>query len=178
MGRKCKGPIYTLSEMLWAIPQMVKVIASWSTGLWHQALWWASEKGSLAHPFKAELGVGTSLQEMFTSPELPERRRSVFHYYWIILYPSFQMPLQTFTINAFHCCWVTKSCPNLCNSMDCSTPGSHVFHYLLKFAQTWVHWVNNAIQPSHPLSSPSPPALNLPQHQGLCQWVRFSHQAA
>ena len=117
--------------MLWAIPQMVKVIASWSTGLWHQAWWWASEKGSFAHPFKAELGVGTSLQEMFTSLELPERRRSVFHYYWIILYPSFQMPLETFTINAFHCCWVTKSCPNLCNSMDCSTPGSHVFHYLL-----------------------------------------------
>ena len=132
--------------------------------------WWASEKGSFAHPFKAELGVGTSRQEIFTSPELPERRRSVFHYYRIILYPSFQMPFQTFTINSFHCCcWVAKSCPNLCNSMDCSTPGSLVFHYLLKFAQTWVHWVDDAIQPSHPLSSPSPSALHLPQHQGLYQ---------
>ena len=54
--------------------------------------------------------------------------------------------------------------------MDCSTPGFSVLHYLLEFAQTHVHWINDAIQPSH-LSLPSPPALSLSQHQGLFQWV-------
>ena len=65
------------------------------------------------------------------------------------------------------CCSVAKSCPTLCNSMHCNTPSFPVFHYLLEFAQTHVHWVGDAIQPSHPLSSPSPPTLNLSQHQGL-----------
>ena len=73
---------------------------------------------------------------------------------------------------------VTQSCPTLCNPMDCSMPGFPVHHQLPEFAQTHVHWVNNAIQPSHPLSSPSPPAFNLSQHQGLFQWVGSSHQVA
>ena len=55
--------------------------------------------------------------------------------------------------------------------MDCSTPVFPVLHYLLDLAQTHVHWVGDAIQPSHPLSPSSPPALNLSQHQGLFQWV-------
>ena len=76
------------------------------------------------------------------------------------------------------CCSVTKSCPALCNPMDCSTPGFPLLHHLSEFAQTHVHWVGDAIQPSHPLSSPSPPALNLSQHQGLFQWVSSSHQVA
>ena len=62
---------------------------------------------------------------------------------------------------------VTQSCPTLCNPMDCSMPGLPVHHQLPEFTQTHVHWVGDAIQPSHPLSSPSPPALNLFQHQGL-----------
>ena len=62
--------------------------------------------------------------------------------------------------------------------MDCSTPGLPVHHQLLEFTQTHVHWVGDAIQPSHPLSSPSPPALNPSQHQGLFQWVSSSHQVA
>ena len=62
--------------------------------------------------------------------------------------------------------------------MDWSTPGFPVFHHLLEFAQTHVHWVSDAIQPSHPLSSPSPAAFNLSQHQGLFQWVSSSHQVA
>ena len=60
--------------------------------------------------------------------------------------------------------------------MDCSTPGFPVLHQLPEFAQTHVHQVNDTIQPSHPLSSPSPPAFNLSQHQGLFQWVSSSHQ--
>ena len=73
------------------------------------------------------------------------------------------------------CCLVTKSCLTLCNPMDGSMPGLPVLHYLPEFAQTHVCWVGDAIQPSHPLSSSSP-AFNLSQHQGLFQWVSFSHQ--
>ena len=66
---------------------------------------------------------------------------------------------------------VAQSCLTLCDPMDCSTPGLPVHCQLLEFTQTHVHWVSNAIQPSHPLSSPSPPALNRSQHQGLFKWV-------
>ena len=62
---------------------------------------------------------------------------------------------------------VTQSCPTLCDPMNRSTPGLPVHHQLPEFTQTHVHWVGDAIQPSHPLSSPSPPAPNLSQHQGL-----------
>ena len=72
----------------------------------------------------------------------------------------------------------TQSCPTLCDPMDCSTAGFPVPHHLSEPAQTHVHWVGDAIQPSHPLSSASPPALNLSQHQGLFQWVGSSHQVA
>ena len=61
---------------------------------------------------------------------------------------------------------VTQHCLTLCNCMVCSTPGLPVHHQLPEFAQTRLHWVSDAIQPSHPLSSPSPPAFNLSQHQG------------
>ena len=73
---------------------------------------------------------------------------------------------------------VAQSCPTLCNPMNCSTPGLPVHHQLLEFTQTHVHRVGDAIQPSHPLLSPSPPALNLSQHQGLFQWVSSSPQVA
>ena len=66
---------------------------------------------------------------------------------------------------------VAQSCWNLCDPMDCSTPGFPVHHQLLEPTQTHVHRIGDAIQPSHPLSSPSPPAFNLSQHQGLFQWV-------
>ena len=73
---------------------------------------------------------------------------------------------------------VTQSCPTLCDSMNCSTSGFPVHHQLLEFTQTHVHWIGDAIQPSHTLSSPSPPALNLSQHQGLFKWVSSPHQVA
>ena len=67
------------------------------------------------------------------------------------------------------CCYrsFAKLCPTLCDPVDCSTPGFPVLYYLPEFAQTHVHWVTNAVQPSHPLLSPSPPAFNLSQHQSL-----------
>ena len=73
---------------------------------------------------------------------------------------------------------VTQSCPTLCNPMNCSMPGFPIHHQLLESTQTHVHWVGDTIQPSHLLSSPSPPAPNLSQHQDLFQWVSFSHQVA
>ena len=80
--------------------------------------------------------------------------------------------------SSVHFISVTQSCPTLCDPMNRSTPGLPVHHQLLEFTQTDVHWVTDAIQPSHPLSSPSPPAPNPSQHQGLFQWVGFFHQVA
>ena len=76
------------------------------------------------------------------------------------------------------CCSVTQSCLNLCDPMHCSTPGFPVLYHLLEFAQTHVRWVSDAIQPSHTMLSPSPPAFNLSQHQGLFKWVSYSHLVA
>ena len=81
-------------------------------------------------------------------------------------------------INSVQFSSVTQSCPTLCNSMNHSTPGLPVHHQLPEFTQTHVHHVGDTIQPSHPLSSPSPPAPNPSQHQGLSQWVSSSHQMA
>ena len=73
---------------------------------------------------------------------------------------------------------VTQSCPTLCDPRNCSTPGLPVHHQLLEFTQTHVHWVGDAIYPSHPLSSPSSPAFNLSQCQGLFRWVSSLYQVA
>ena len=78
----------------------------------------------------------------------------------------------------YKCYSVIQSCPTLCGSMDCSTAGFPVLHSLLEFAQTHVHWVDDAIQPFHPLLPTSPSTLNLSQHQGLFQWVISLHQVA
>ena len=71
-----------------------------------------------------------------------------------------------------------QSCPTLCDTMNRSTPGLPVHHQLPEFIQTHIHRVGDAIQPSHPLSFPSPPVLNPSQHQGLFQWVSSSHEVA
>ena len=73
---------------------------------------------------------------------------------------------------------VTQSCPTLGDPMNCSMAGLPVHHQLPEFTQTHVHWLSDAIQPSHPLSSPFPPTFNLSQHQGLFKWVSSSHQVA
>ena len=73
---------------------------------------------------------------------------------------------------------VTQSCLTLCDPMNRSTPGLPVHHQLPEFTQTHVHWVGDAIQPSHPLSSPPPPAFSLSQHQDLFKWISSSHQMA
>ena len=73
---------------------------------------------------------------------------------------------------------VAQSCPTLCDPMNHSTPGIPVHHQLPEFTQTHVHQVGDAIQPSHPLSSPSPPAPNPSQNHSLFQWVNSSHEVA
>ena len=78
----------------------------------------------------------------------------------------------------FSCCLFCQSHPTLCNPIDCSKPDLPIHHQLPELTQTHVHRVGDAIQPSHPLSSPSPPTFNLSQYQGLSQWVISSHQVA
>ena len=73
---------------------------------------------------------------------------------------------------------VTQLCPTLCEPMNHSTPGLPVHQQLPEFTQTCIYRVSDAIQPSHPRSSPSPPAPNLSQHQSLFQWVSSSHEVA
>ena len=73
---------------------------------------------------------------------------------------------------------VAQLCPTLCNPMNCSTPGLPVHHQLPEFTLAHVHQVDDAIQPSHPLSSPSPPAPNPSQHHSLFQWVNSLHEVA
>ena len=73
---------------------------------------------------------------------------------------------------------VAQSCQTLCDAMDCSMPDCPVHHQLPELAQTHVHWDSDAIQPSHPLLSPSPPAFSLSQHERLFQWVSSLHQVA
>ena len=73
---------------------------------------------------------------------------------------------------------VARSCPALCDIMNHSTPVLPVHHQLPEFTQTHVYQVGDAIQPSHPLSLPSPPALNLSHHQGIFQWIGSLHPVA
>ena len=102
---------------------------------------------------------------------------------WLIdclLFSDLLLLLNSILPYACHCMSVviqSESCPTLCNSMDCSTPGFPVLHHLQEFAQVHVHCIGDAIQPSHP-RLPSSSAFSLSQHQGLLQWVGCSHQVA
>ena len=86
--------------------------------------------------------------------------------------------INIYTFSSVQFSSVTQSCPTLCNPMNLSTSGLPVHHHLPEFTQTHVHRVSDAIQPSHPLSSPFPPAPNPSQHQNLFQWVNSSHEVA
>ena len=95
---------------------------------------------------------------------------------WLILSRCSAFPI--WPVNSTSVSSVAQSCPTLCDPMNCSTPGLPVHHQLLELTQTHVHRVSDAIQPSNPLLSPSPPAPNPFQHQGLFQWVNSSHEVA
>ena len=104
--------------------------------------------------------------------EVPSWRPQTIVLYWGILWSLWCSGLR---FNC-HCCSLAKSCPTLRNPMDCSMLGFPVLHYLPEFAQTHVHWVSGAIQPSYPLLPLSSFALSLSQYQGPFQWVRSLHQ--
>ena len=91
----------------------------------------------------------------------------------LILSTNYNWPIRSDQIR-----WVAQSCGTLCDPMNHSTPGLPVHHQLPEFTETHVHRVGDAIQPSHPLSSPSPLAPNPSQHQSLFQWVNSSHEVA
>ena len=120
------------------------------------------------------------------SPRVPSvPRKSVNLFQWrhfpTLTTPEISQMLVPTSLRKLMMLWfssVTQSCPTLCDPMDCSMPGFPVHYQLLKLAQAHVHRVSDATQPSHPLSSPSPPAFNLSQHQDLFQWVSSSHQVA
>ena len=92
--------------------------------------------------------------------------------------PSLTLEPRTTVILGHWCCSITNSCLTLCDPMDYSIPGFPVHQQLPELAQTHVHQVDHAIQPSHPLSSPSLPSFNLSQLMGLPQWISSSHQVA
>ena len=96
-------------------------------------------------------------------------RREDYTFVSVILFTYMNICICTFIGIALQFSSVTQSCPTLCDPMNCSTPGLSVHHHLPEFTQTHVHRVRDAIQPSHPLSSPSPPAHNPSQHQSLFQ---------
>ena len=121
------------------------------------------------------------------SPTARIPRRTLWHdLYSSVLWTEVVMVYQEFielgASDSIKCCRCFSSVAQLyltlCDSMVCSVPVFPVLHNLPEFAQTHVHWVGDAIQSSHTLSSPSPPAFNLPQHQGLFQGVSSSHQVA
>ena len=107
----------------------------------------------------------------------PTSVKSLNDDFWPSYYPRhWQDPWEPWV--SWMCHLVTLSCQALYDSMNCRSPGFPVLHYLLEFAQTDVHWVDDAIQPSHPLSLSSLLAFNLSQNQGLFQWAFSSHQVA
>ena len=103
---------------------------------------------------------------------------TLFFFLWWELLRSTLLATSNTQHNIIQFSSVAQSCLTLCDPMNCNTPGLPVHHQLPEFTQTHVHQVSDAIQPSHPLSSPSPPAPNPSQHQGLFQWVNSSHEVA
>ena len=108
------------------------------------------------------------------------RAKSLFSEVWSTSYLHTQGKLwvSSISFSSVQFSSVAQSCLTLCDPMNRSTPGLPVHHQLLEFTQTYVHWVHDAIQPSHSLSSSSPPAVNFSQHQGLFKWVSSLHQVA
>ena len=139
--------------------------------------------GGCSHEIKRCLLLGGE-EETMTNLDSVLKSRDIslsmkVHLVKAVVFPVVMYGCESWTIKkAVQFSSVAQSCPTLCDPMNRSTPGLPVHHQLLEFTQTHVHLVGDAIQPSHPLSSPSPPALNLSQHRGSLKWVSSSHQVA
>ena len=153
----------------------------WIT-LGESPLWYQAGRISLQSAFLGLLWLGSnSIHSGFRTQRLtpapvvhsqPEKKTKVAELIWGSKTTDFLLRAskQMLSPQSVQFSWVAQSYPTLCDPRDCSTPGFPDHHQLPELAQTHVPWVGDAIQPSHPLSSPSPPAFNLAQHQGLFQW--------
>ena len=137
------------------------------------------------HPGPGIKPISSALAGRFLNTEPPGKSSlDFFGYHFLDIFkiwiyspiPNFCLIQKLFLSVLFSS--VTQLCPTRGDPMNCSTLGLPVHHQLPEFTQTHDHRVGDAIQPSHPLLSPSPPALNLSKHQGLLQWVSSSHQVA
>ena len=133
-------------------------------------VYWSEELLSSISPLKCSWHFGCSNSLFRTVPPVTG--------YLILGWCESNYDFEPWISNHFQFSSVAQSRPTLCNPLNRSTPGLPVHHHLPKFTQTQVHRVGDAIQPSHPLSSPSPPAPNPSQHQSLFQWVNSSHEVA
>ena len=150
--------------------------------------WWATVHGlqRVGHDWATSLSLSASKDYMWHFPfdllkwiivaEFLTPKRFFIPGLKVLLVMLFYYWSTEFCILQFSS--VTQLCPTLCEPMNRSTPGLPVHPQLLEFTQTHVHWVGDAIQPSHPLSTPSPPALNPSQHHSLFQWVNSLREVA
>ena len=138
---------------------------SWTLS-WRHRRWWSYDP--LLSRDSSQFMISRSLKLLSLWPS--ENKWSNWSLYSLICPISFQSIFVSVQFSS-----VSQSCPTLCDPMNRSTPGLPVHHQLLEFTQTHVHQVDDAIQPSHPLSSPSLPAPNPSLHQSLFQWVNSSH---
>ena len=145
--------------------------------------WWSTHTHTHTHHFSLHC-LRCFLCVIITDEWGKSIIKCLFHYIMqknkilLILYFNEQTHLVLSTAESDQIRSVAQSCPTLCDPMNRSMPGLPVHHQLPEFTQTQVHWVSDAIQPSHPLVSPSPPAPNPSQHQSLFQWVNSSHEVA
>ena len=121
--------------------------------------------------------VGMEAYFSYWVSEIDGERCTPTCFYWLLIFRDASR-YHDFWSNAYQFSSVVQLCLTLCDSMNRSMQGLPVHHQLPESTQTPVHWVSDAIQPSHPLSSPSPPALNLSHHQGLFKWVSSLPQVA
>ena len=178
-----KRCVFPISLTVWNIPKQNKIIGTSGSGQdevdtflliplskysWKPwTLYCETKVKALEGKEKMKLETNILLLKAWYSSEFPG-------FSFRLLPPS----LDHHTFSSVQFSSVARLCPTLCDPMSRSTPGLPVHHQLLESTQTHVHQVGDAIQSSHPLSSPSPPASNPSQHQGLFQWVNSSHEVA
>ena len=158
-------------DRLWLSSEQRKAWAEPGEG-WHlkgswESMWFRQIPCCLRHLCLLDSFLSRLLKWKLTLPRSPHCSDTVFPFWAHRVWPR-ALSVQ------FSC----SACLTFCRCMRCSMPGLPVHHQVLELLQTHVHRVGDAIQPAHPLSSPSPPAFNLSQHQGLSSWVSFSHQVA